>query len=143
MPNLPRCELFSLDPYRGGPERKVTFYPLGRKLSAGSGEEFLLTGIETLSLRSAPPARPGPYSLGKFYFANYAKLPLYAGKSAAERGDWKEAVRWFERALAIAPYLIVAKENLCLALERNGAENAAAGCARELEAMKRLEARYL
>lgn len=139
-PNLPRCDFFTLESARGTTGRRVTFLPLGRMVSAGAGEAFSFGGLDSLEW-SAPPLKPPGYSLPKAFHAYYAHLPLYLGLAASRKGDWAEARRWFERAHAIAPYLIPPKRNLCATAKQLGRDDTE--CLRELEVLEREEFPYL
>jgi Flp pilus assembly protein TadD len=67
---------------------------------------------------------------------NLALGPLRSGVAAADAGKWDEAVRFWTKALELAPGSAAAHNNLAVALERHGAWSEAA---KEYETALRLD----
>lgn len=120
LPNLSRCEFFTLDPL-AHPGFQSTVLPLGRKISSGTGLHLSTEGAEALQLRSSPSGSGD--SLSRQFFAHYAQLPLLLGMEAAKKEDWAQAKHWFERAAEFAPGSKEIWERLCETKRKLGDED--------------------
>jgi hypothetical protein len=112
-PNYDKISVFTMRPFKGSDEMKVTFYPLGRRLSPGKGIAFAPEEPAVLSKRyTGIPSGP-QYFTRAYLYSQFAHYYLAKGMNFLEEKKPSEAVEQFEKALAIVPYAYPALIRIC------------------------------
>jgi hypothetical protein len=112
-PNYKAISLFTVRPFKGSDEMKITFHPLGRRLSLGKDIEFANEEIDVPAKTYANLPSGPQYFTRAYLYSQYAHYHLAKGMKRMEEKKNSEAVEQFEKALAIVPYAYPALIRVC------------------------------
>jgi hypothetical protein len=101
----------------------ITYLGLGRKLTAGNGEDVDLASLNKIERHSNPMGLdlPPGFTEYKSLYAEYAFPYLKAGLLAQTP---EQAMGFFKQALSVVPYCGPALSNICTLLKKSGQSSA-------------------
>lgn len=113
-PNIDRIKYITNRGFKDGVKYKVTFLPLGRYLSPGSGVEFDDFKPKKFRLRTVPSLDEGIQSFTKArIYYEYSHFFLASGASSIKHGDLKSAIKNWKLAIDVVPFCLPAMINIC------------------------------
>jgi hypothetical protein len=115
LPNIEKLSILLEQGYQDGRSFHLTFLPVGRKLSQGSGLSFadnFPTNTTIRTVYQTPPRGPQGYSRGLIY-GKYAYYYFAKGLDAYKKNYKHLALKEWNSALERVPYAYPALSNIC------------------------------
>ncbi len=133
--NIQKYNFNTEKPFTGEDKFKATYLALGRQLEPGTGLVFDNASWNKIKRRTNSPERSKNFNQYSSYYAKYATFFSALGSAYWQQKDLSNAYKFFEMATKEAPFLTIAKKNLCMIKEQlNQQDNPT--CLSELELLQ-------